>query len=264
MNHSFSKEVAVKYGVDEAILLENLNFWLSKNEANEKHFYDGEYWTYNSSKAFIGLFPYWSKNQIERIIKSLKEKELIITGNYNATPYDRTRWFAFTRKAKSLYGNAEMEIVEIANEDMETKTPIPDINTDVKIDINFYTSVIDYLNEKAGTKFRANTTNTKKHIKARIEEGFSFEEFKTVIDIKVAEWKDDVKYSKYLRPETLFSPKFESYLNQKHITKTEVKPVSIPAYHNASDGVCACCKGKGVVKANNEWVKCAICGGTGK
>lgn len=77
-----------------------------------------------------------------------------------------------------------------------------------------YTTVLDYLNEKAGTSFRAQSKDSRKHIKARFDEGFTVEDFKTVIDKKVAEWKG-TDMEKYLRPSTLFGTKFEGYLNQK-------------------------------------------------
>lgn len=77
-----------------------------------------------------------------------------------------------------------------------------------------YSTVIDYLNEKAGTAFRSKSKDSRKHIKARFDEGFTVDDFKTVIDKKVAEWKG-TDMSKFLRPSTLFGPKFEGYLNQK-------------------------------------------------
>ena len=102
MNIHFDSEVAKVVGVDGAIMLNNLNFWIIKNEANGKHFYDGNYWTYNSIDAFTKIFDFWSKRQIERILKNLKEKEFIITGNYNKQQYDRTVWYALTEKGKAL------------------------------------------------------------------------------------------------------------------------------------------------------------------
>lgn len=75
-------------------------------------------------------------------------------------------------------------------------------------------TIIDYLNQKAGTKYQAGTQSTVRHIKARLNDGFTVEDFMTVIDKKVAEWKG-TEWEKYLRPETLFGTKFESYLNAK-------------------------------------------------
>lgn len=73
--------------------------------------------------------------------------------------------------------------------------------------------VIDHLNQRAGTHYRATTANTRKLIKARLKEGFTVDEFKTVIDKKCADWLNNKDMAQYLRPETLFGPKFESYLN---------------------------------------------------
>lgn len=73
--------------------------------------------------------------------------------------------------------------------------------------------VIDHLNQRAGTHYRATTANTRKLIKARLKEGFTVDEFKMVIDKKCAEWLNNRDMVQYLRPETLFGTKFEGYLN---------------------------------------------------
>ena len=77
-----------------------------------------------------------------------------------------------------------------------------------------YTPVITYLNEKAGTKYKPTSNKTQEKIRARVSEGFTLEDFKTVIDKKCADWLNDAKMCKFLRPETLFGPKFEGYLNE--------------------------------------------------
>ena len=77
-----------------------------------------------------------------------------------------------------------------------------------------YISIVSYLNEKAGTNFKASTGKTKSAINARLNEGFKLEDFKTVIDKKCQEWIG-TEMQKYLRPETLFGTKFEGYLNAK-------------------------------------------------
>ena len=75
--------------------------------------------------------------------------------------------------------------------------------------------VIDYLNSKLGTSYRANASKNKRLIDARLREGYQLQDFKKVIDHKYTDWHDDQQMSKYLRPETLFGTKFEGYLNEK-------------------------------------------------
>lgn len=75
------------------------------------------------------------------------------------------------------------------------------------------TQIIEYLNQKTGQKYRHTTKSTISHINARISEGFTIEDFKKVIDTKVADWAGS-DWSRFLRPETLFGTKFEGYLNQ--------------------------------------------------
>jgi uncharacterized phage protein (TIGR02220 family) len=75
-----------------------------------------------------------------------------------------------------------------------------------------YQSIITRLNEKAGTSFKASSKATCQLIKARFADGFTEEDFFTVIDAKCAQWKSDPKMMEFLRPSTLFSPKFEGYL----------------------------------------------------
>ena len=81
---------------------------------------------------------------------------------------------------------------------------------------NIYSPVIDFLNAMAGTKYKSTTAKTQQLIKARLAEGFTLEDFETVIKKKCREWLD-TDFAKYLRPETLFGPKFESYLNASEV-----------------------------------------------
>ena len=90
MIHSFDVDVAALYGVNAAILLQNIYYWCEHNRLNEKHYYDGEYWTYNSRKAFAEQFPYMGDKQIRSALGKLKDEGLIITGCYNNSSYDRT------------------------------------------------------------------------------------------------------------------------------------------------------------------------------
>ena len=80
-------------------------------------------------------------------------------------------------------------------------------------DNNIYSLVIDYLNSKANTKFRASTKNTQSYINARVREGYKLEDFIIVIDTKCSNWLG-TEWERYLRPATLFGTKFENYLNE--------------------------------------------------
>lgn len=125
MEHSFDIEVAKKYGVQSAILLKHLYFWIAKNKANNINFYDDYYWTYNSKKAFAELFPYMTARQIEYALQKLIDDGLVITGNYNKVAYDRTLWYAITKKGYSILQNCEMEETKSVNGNPENVEPIP-------------------------------------------------------------------------------------------------------------------------------------------
>jgi uncharacterized phage protein (TIGR02220 family) len=77
-----------------------------------------------------------------------------------------------------------------------------------------FAEIIQYLNDKADLNFKVSSKSTRELIKARVNEGFSISDFKKVIDLKVAEWGGDAEWNKYLRPEILFGPKFQFYLNE--------------------------------------------------
>lgn len=135
MKHFFDVEIAEKYGVNAAILLENIAYWIRKNEANGTNFFDGNYWTYNSNRAFLELFPYMSERQIRTALQKLQDDGLIITGNYNDKPYDRTLWYALTEKGKSICQNGGIHSVKMTNGSCQNDRPIPDIIPNINKDI---------------------------------------------------------------------------------------------------------------------------------
>ena len=112
----FDEAIAVEYGVDAAIFIHNLYFWIKKNEANKRHFYDGRTWTYNSFSAWGTLFPFWSEKQIRRIVKKLTESGIIVTGNYNKIAFDRTLWYSLTDEVFSMCRFREMHMPKRADE----------------------------------------------------------------------------------------------------------------------------------------------------
>ena len=93
---------------------------------------------------------------------------------------------------KSTTSNKELSKTKESNKDIDTK------------------EVLDYLNMKLGTKYRQ-----AKGLSTRFSEGYTVEDAKKVIDIKFADWIGDEKMKQYIRPATLFSDKFDTYLNQE-------------------------------------------------
>lgn len=97
----------------------------------------------------------------------------------------------------------------------ETETAIETINNKEEIE-----DIISYLNGKLGTNYRANSKATSKKINARLNEGFTPDDFIAVIDKKCEDWLGDTKMAQYLTPDTLFGTKFEKYLEQARMKKT--------------------------------------------
>lgn len=133
MTYTFDTELAAKYGVNEAIMLNNFIYWIAKNEANGKHFHDGRYWTYNSVAAFEKLFPFWTNKQVRNVLASLERQGVLLKGNYNEQKYDRTCWYAFTDSfVKSISQNGKIDLPKTANGISEKGEPIPDNKTQIE------------------------------------------------------------------------------------------------------------------------------------
>jgi len=164
MNHNFNIQIAKDYGLIEAILLENIAFWMHYNIANEKNKIADKYWIFNSVSAWKQLFPYLTASKIRYALQRLVKKNVLLTGVYNKAGYDKTKWYTinpeifFNRfleidKVTDKKGNILHEhkafvkitngcdkitngLVKITNGCDENNKPIPIINTDVNTNIN--------------------------------------------------------------------------------------------------------------------------------
>ena len=99
MDHHFNTLLAEKYGIPAAVILNHLTYWVNHNMRNETNKKDGLYWTYNTYKAFAGIFSYMSLRTIKRTLKKLKDEELILTANYNKVGFDKTLWYTLNPEA---------------------------------------------------------------------------------------------------------------------------------------------------------------------
>ncbi|WP_421427152.1 conserved phage C-terminal domain-containing protein [Limosilactobacillus fermentum] len=218
--------LAKSIGLNEAIVLQQIHYWLRKSN-NVK---DGHKWIYNSMTNWQKQFSFWSLPTVKRVFRSLKNQGLLITANYNKAGFDKTKWYRINyEKLQHMSQRSDQNdptMVSSWTDGSDQNDPtntnrLPENTTETTTDILSgkpdhapYQEILDYLNSKAGTSYRASSKATQRFINARLNENFTVEDFKKVIDIKAASWKDDPKMSKYLRPQTLFSNKFEGYLNE--------------------------------------------------
>lgn len=102
MLYYFDADVACEVGVNAAIILQNIAYWVKKNEANEVHFHDGCYWTYNSFKAFQRLYPFWTERVIRYTLDKLEKDGYLLVGQYHKDKMNHTRWYTLTAKGWNL------------------------------------------------------------------------------------------------------------------------------------------------------------------
>lgn len=123
---------------------------------------------------------------------------------------------------ETFLGDASMDSETLSTGDAAKAEEIPSADEEQRKsrkanDGAIYREIVEYLNAKAGTKYKPTTKATRDKITARLNEGFTVEDFKRVIDIKTSEWLDNPKMAEYLRPLTLFGSKFEGYLQQENV-----------------------------------------------
>ena len=169
-----------------------------------------------ASNEYFANFFKLSKNRCSEIIKSLEKKGFIkISYIYkeNSKAIDKRviKLFEKTNRGTRDSDRGTRETEEGYSEKCE------DNNTYLNNTINntIYSLVIDKLNILANKSYKSSSKKTQQLIKARVNEGYTLEDFYKVIENKVCTWKDDLKMDQYLRPATLFGTKFESYLNEK-------------------------------------------------
>lgn len=223
--------LACKVGLNEAIVLQQFHYWLQRSSNVQ----DGYKWIYNTYQNWNKQFPFWGEHTLRRAINSLEKQGYLISANFNKAGFDKTKWYRIDYKKlldRRCVQNGQTNSPDWTNgavQNGQTNTNrLPENNkqeTNNRDIIERQTApsgkpeqtaeIIGYLNKRVGTHYRATTRKTQALIKARLNEGFTVNDFKQVIDNKAEEWLGDQKMEKYLRPETLFGTKFEGYLNER-------------------------------------------------
>ena len=86
-------QLAVKIGLNEAIVLQQIQYWIKKYEKDPQHLLEGNIWIWNTIETWNEQFPFWSISTIKRIFKFLEEKKLIVAFQMNAVKHDHTKWY---------------------------------------------------------------------------------------------------------------------------------------------------------------------------
>lgn len=219
---SLAKEI----GLNEAIMLQQMHYWLLKS-ANE---FTGVKWFYKTLEEWQTEFPFWSAMTIRRTLGSLEKQKIIKIGNFNKKKFDKTKWFTidYQRVNRRCVQNEQTMCSDctdgcVQNEQTNTReyqestTENNNVSEEKPPKVVWTDEtkhIIDYLNKQTGKKYSVKTKKTAQLVHKLLDNGFTVEDFERVIDIKCKQWLNNEKMNQYLRPRTLFSEKFEDYLNE--------------------------------------------------
>lgn len=165
-----------------------------------------------ASNEYLAKFCQCSETKVSTAIKKLIELDYLYVKNFDGR----------IRILKSRLSNFERQTINNLKSEFKNFKDNNIINN--KTNNIDYKYIVDFLNSKADTNYKYTTSKTQSLIRARMNEGFTLEDFKQVISNKCNDWKG-TDFEKYLRPETLFGTKFESYLNikQKNKDKEDIR-----------------------------------------
>ena len=164
-----------------------------------------------ASNQHIAKFCQVSERTVSSAISKLKDLGYIYVQSFDGRQRELKSRFTSKQGRQANFASEGSKICEADMQDLRQSNTSNNTNKNTS-NKEIYSEVLGYLNEKAKTNYRISSKEAQKHINARLSEGFTVEDFKTVIDKKCSEWIG-TDYEQYLRPQTLFGTKFESYLN---------------------------------------------------
>lgn len=217
--------LAREFGLNEAIMLQQMHYWLIKSS----HEFEGVKWFYKTLEDWQTEFPFWSTMTIRRTLTNLEKQKVIRIGNFNKKKFDKTKWYTIEYQCvnrrcvqyeQTMCSNRTDGCVQFkqtyTREYTETTTE-NNVTEEKPLKVVWTEEtkhIIDYLNKRTGKKYSVKTKKTAQLIHKLLDNGFTVEDFERVIDIKCKQWLNNEKMNQYLRPRTLFSEKFEDYLNE--------------------------------------------------
>ena len=130
MTHQFNTTLARVLGIDEAIIIEQLYWWIHKNECEEDEtmIKDGRVWCRSSAKGFNKYIDYMSAQKIRRVLRTLEELEVIKVGNFNKVPTNQTLWYTFSDKFKNVLEEVGYQSSKMKNGMFKNEQSINNLN----------------------------------------------------------------------------------------------------------------------------------------
>lgn len=169
---------------------------------------------FNGGLQYLADWVNSTKQSVIKCLKSLEEKGYIIKKEKYINGVKSCEYY--TTELNTLLNKVEYPIKQSLTGGIKQS-----LTNNIELDklLDNIKEIVGYLNAKLGTRYLPTNEKTQRLITARFNENrkYTVADFKAVIDKKVAEWKG-TEMEKYIRPETLFGTKFESYLNQKKAT----------------------------------------------
>lgn len=175
-------ELAVVVGLNNAIVLQQIHYWVRINQRADKNFRDGNYWTYNTYEDWREQFPFWSISTIKRTFMELEADGFIVTGNYNRLPIDRTKWYRLNydrlsesvKLIQSSVQNDPLDGSKRHDGQFKLTLPLPEINTKITSDSKVNDIWTEALEELKG---QVSTSNFRTWLKDIVPLSFDGEAF---------------------------------------------------------------------------------------
>lgn len=236
-------ELAVRLGLNEALLLQQVQYWLSETTSGVEH--DGRRWIYNTIEEWRVQFPYFSESTIKRGFNNLKKLGVLNIEQINKHTHDRTNYYSInyehallvdevkmtssnrsteatrtgqndpidkrkmnhsnSAKMTSSSGSNWPDLTESTTENTQESTTESSSFCPVHAEPDHGQIVLEHFNKVTNSSYR-DGKSTMGHIRARLSESYSTADLILVADYTTAKWLNDSKMSDYLRPKTLFSP----------------------------------------------------------
>lgn len=118
--------LAKQIGLNDAIILQQMHYWIIRSE----HYHDGRRWIYNSVRAWVEQFPFWSAKTIQRTIDRLVDNEYVYEGNYNKLAMDQTKWYSINYEKLNACNDAfgQNDQMQLDKMDVSNRSDCPIAN----------------------------------------------------------------------------------------------------------------------------------------